>query len=370
MRIMDALWMAATVVCALLLLMGLLAGVLSPKSMTLFAFAGLAYPIVYLLNVACAMWWAVRWRWWFFVPALMLLVGIGNIGRYYQLNILKNGPDVTYEKSDLVVVTYNVKTFSAVEELTSREEADSVAHWINSRKANVVCLQEAHFSSALSYECFKDSLAGFKYGFFENSEIGKENPEKGSGLVMLSSYPIVDHEIVWSDSVRVGAVWADLDIGRDTVRVFNLHLQSTGIAPDKKGGVMAVYLKGDTLTSIGGRPRQIIDRLSQSYRARAIEAEGVARSVEKSPYPVIVCGDFNDVPTSYTYKRLRSDGLQDTFVERGRGAGFTFKGFGELFRIDYVLSDDNFFDVKEYDSCDLPYSDHNPVVVRLGVDVK
>lgn len=368
LRVLDVVWMVLTVVGAILLIMGLLSGVISPLKTTVFAIAGLFYPMVYLLNVACALWWAVRLRWWFFISLVVLIVGFGNIGRYHRLNILKNDEEVTKEQSDLVVVSYNVKTFSSVEELTTREEADSLVRWIASRKANLVCLQEAYFSTYMSLEYFRDSLSKFKYTFFENTDVNDADPETGSGLMVMSSYPIVDHGVAWADSVRVGSVWADVKLGRDTVRVYNLHLQSTGISPEDNDRSLSVRVADDTLS--GRKLSRIVDRLSQNYRIRALEAEGVARHIEASEFPVLVCGDLNDVPSSYTYNQIRTDGLQDAFVERGRGAGYTFKGFRELFRIDYILSSDSYFEVKEYDSPSLPYSDHNPVVVRLGVDAK
>lgn len=368
LRVLDVVWMVATVVCALLLLMGLLAGSVSPTRMTLFAFIGLGYPIIYILNLACALWWAIRWRWWFFVSAAVLLIGIGGIGRYYRLTILKNPSDVSYEQNDLVVVSYNVKGFSTVEELTVRQEADSIAHWFNGRGANLVCLQEAYFPSSFSFECFKDSLANFKYGFFENTLQEEEEEPSLSGLAIMSSYPIVDHGILWGDSLRVGSVWADVKVGRDTLRVYNVHLKSTGVAPADRNRTLSVNIVDDTLAV--SNLSNIVGKMSDNYQLRVGEVEEVVSGVRKSEYPVVVCGDFNDVPTSHTYKRIRSNSLQDSFIERGRGVGYTFKGFRELFRIDYILSSEDYFEVKEYDSPELPYSDHNPVISRLGVDAK
>lgn len=368
LRVVDVVWMVATVVCALLLLMGLLAGSVSPTRMTLFAFAGLGYPIIYLLNLACALWWAVRWRWWFFVSAAVLLLGLGAISRHYQVTIFKNPADVTYEQNDLVVVSYNVKGFSTVEELTVRQEADSVAHWFNGRDANVVCLQEAYFPSSFSFEIFKDSLANFKYGFFENTIDQSEEANSIAGLAILSSYPIVEHGILWGDSLRVGSVWADVKVGRDTLRVYNVHLKSTGVTPADRNRTLSVNIVDDSLA--GKNISSIVAKMSDNYKLRAKEVAEISRGISGSEHPVVVCGDFNDVPTSHTYKRLRADALQDSFLERGRGAGYTFKGFRELFRIDYILSSEDYFEVKEYDSPELPYSDHNPVISRLGVDAK
>lgn len=368
LRVVDWLWIVATVCCSVVLMMGLLAGSVSPERMTLFAFAGLGYPILYILNVACAAWWAVRWRWWFFVSLATLIIGLGGVGRYYQLSLLTTTPDVSYEKSDLVVVSYNVKGFASIEELTVREEADSVAHWFNDSRANIVCLQEAYFPSSMSFDEFKRDVADFRYGFFEHTTDENDDSQNGTGLVVMSSHPIVDHGVVLGDSLRVGSVWADVKVGRDTLRVFNLHLKSTGITQVDRNRTLSVNIVDDSLA--GKNLSNVLAKMSDNYRLRAEEVAVVAQSIESSEHPVVVCGDFNDVPTSYTYKRMRAEGLQDSFIERGRGAGYTFKGFRELFRIDYILSSESHFEVKEYDSPELPYSDHNPIISRLGLGVK
>ena len=110
----------------------------------------------------------------------------------------------------------------------------------------------------------------------------------------------------------------------------------------------------------------VVGKMVDNYRARAEQAEHIAEHIARSPYPTIVCGDFNDTPMSYTYGTIISTDLADAFVEAGKGSEYTFKGLYNLFRIDYILADEEAFEVKEYRSYDLDYSDHKSVVAVLS----
>jgi endonuclease/exonuclease/phosphatase family metal-dependent hydrolase len=85
--------------------------------------------------------------------------------------------------------------------------------------------------------------------------------------------------------------------------------------------------------------------------------------LDKSPYPNIVSGDFNSVPGSFTYHRIKGD-LQDTFLKKGAGLGNTYVGLSPTLRIDYILADKS-FDVLQYKSPTLFLSDHFPVIADL-----
>mgnify|MGYP005797605801 FL=1 len=128
-------------------------------------------------------------------------------------------------------------------------------------------------------------------------------------------------------------MWADVRVQRDTVRVFNNHLNSTHINADdidylsslRSGGVLH-----------GARVSEIVDKLRENYCRRAPQAETVAEAVKASPYPTVVCGDFNDTPASYAYYQIASE-MKDALVEKGRGAHGTYGRFFNMFRIDYIF---------------------------------
>lgn len=353
--LLDVVMFVVSLASAVALCGGLLAKVVNPQATTMFVFAGLFYQIIYLVNLACALWWVVRWKRWFWLSAAMLLVGGGSIGLFYRSDIRQKGEEVVRAREDVTIATYNVMNFN--------DAFDDVAEWIESQRAQIICLQEAHFSSGSSFDEFKGKLKKLGYGFFTNADPNNGDSKTGSGYALFSAYPIVRHRVADADSLNVNGVWADVKIGRDTVRIFNLHLQSTGVTSEEQTATLSHRIVEDSL----GRTKlsNVVTKVVDNYRARATEARNVASLVESSPHPVVVCGDFNDTPVSYTYGHLRSAGLADAFVEKGRGVEHTFKGLYNLFRIDYILPQKDAFEVKTYNSYDLDYSDHKPIVVTL-----
>lgn len=373
MRLVDVVMVVVTVVAALTLLTALLAKFISPQSVWLPAFAGLFYPIIYIANIFCALWWVVRWQRWFFLSAAMALLGMGQIGLFYRSDLAVERDEVVERsKNDLVVVTYNVMNFADHDDVVADEGEDvdnfsRVAEWINQQGANVVVMQEAHFSSGKSFEELKGSLRRMNYGYFVPADSRKEEDvTTGSGYAILSSYPMVRKGVAHADNTNVISVWADLRVGRDTVRIYNNHLQSHSITKQERINTLSPQVFADSMAH--ERLSEVVHKMAGNYKIRAEQAEVVSNHIASSPHPVVVVGDFNDTPASYVYRTIKHQNhLQDAFVEKGRGAEYTFKGLFNLFRIDYVLADKERFYVKEYRSADVPMSDHKPLVVRLGV---
>lgn len=156
-------------------------------------------------------------------------------------------------------------------------------------------------------------------------------------------------------------MWADVIVHRDTVRVYNNHMQSTQISEDDKQFLGAMAAVPDSARD--DRAKGIVRKLVRNFRVRATQADSVAGFIHDGTPRVIVCGDFNDTPMSYTYRRLRGD-LTDAFACKGRGMIYTYRGFLGVFRIDYLFHSDD-FETVDYDSEQPLWSDHNPVIVDL-----
>ena len=107
-----------------------------------------------------------------------------------------------------------------------------------------------------------------------------------------------------------------------------------------------------------------ISDLKYSFKERAKQAILLRQIIDTTVYPVIICGDFNDTPASYTYHKIKGKYI-DGFRQRGNGYGFTFKGLVKLLRIDYILYSKHFTGL-QYTSPETEWSDHNPVIMKLS----
>ena len=150
-------------------------------------------------------------------------------------------------------------------------------------------------------------------------------------------------------------------MGNDTVRIYNMHLQSIAFAPNDYKYIED--LQSDVENEDIERSKNILRRLKLAFIKRAKQSELISASISSCHFPIIVCGDFNDTPASYTYHTI-SQNLNDAFVESGNGLGRSYVGKFPSFRIDYILHSDK-FKAHNFKTIREELSDHFPVVTYL-----
>ncbi len=171
------------------------------------------------------------------------------------------------------------------------------------------------------------------------------------GLAIFSRYPVIHSgDIMYADSHHQHAMFADVNTGHDTIRVYNVHLQSMSIDASKI----------DDFERAGEHYLDIARKLKFGFVERAKQVDNLLEHIQESPYPVIVCGDFNDVPYSYTYQTFRRH-LFNAFEEAGNGLGFSYNGKLFFLRIDNQFYSNDLRAVRFDTYRDVPYSDHFPV---------
>ena len=183
-----------------------------------------------------------------------------------------------------------------------------------------------------------------------------EGQENKRALAIFSRYPIQEIETKYFGNKSNGFQSVDLQLDGQKVRLLNIHLQTNAISvmADKVASEGNLQEK-ETWLNIRG----IMGRYRRSARKRATQAKEIAGHINQSPYPTLVCGDFNDVPQSYTYYTV-SSGLQDAFKRKGRGLGITYAGKIPGLRIDYILANHQ-FKILDHRILDSNFSDHYPV---------
>lgn len=372
----DIVLAAVTVLVALLLLFMYLAPYISPGASWIFSVLGLVAPAIYVAGIILFLCWVIRWRWGYAALLLVLLLaGVPSISLYYKIDPMRRysadmlqryGIDpprrhggANNDRSVLKVMTYNVRMFYGDD---GKSTVDSLAAFVNRCDPDILCIEEFNDEARGSVQRF-DSLVGQHYRRAVYSRDGKGS--LGVSLAVYAKFPILASGRVDCinavDTTRTVAVWADLRIDRDTVRVFCNHLRSTHIKSDDSDYLMNYRFLTDTARH--EKLYSILSRFRYNSISRSHQVDTLSRLIAATPHAKIVCGDFNDTPLSYTYRRM-SHGLQDAFREKGRGFSHTYRGFYNTFRIDYVLMSDD-FEVLCYETPEVDFSDHHPVFTRL-----
>ncbi len=356
LRVLNIVMFPLTLLFSLLLLLSYLAPSIRPETSILFAFLGLGYPALLLANLLLALYWIFQGKLKFIYPVTAMLIGIGHLGNYIQ-----TGGETAPEKDKqiLKIASFNVQLFGLYQDITA---ADTVLRTTAAIGPDVFCLQEFYSTGkngGSTAEAFSKRL-NLPYSHFETLLNSKREGKYGS--LILSRFPILGSGRI--DLGKTGNIscWADLKLKNgDTVRIFNVHLQSIGFRRNDYAFIKRI--PGTTDSTITGG-KNLLRRLKRAFIRRSEQARTVADAIRSSPHPVIVCGDFNDTPLSYTYGVL-SKGLEDAYREAGSGMEKTYTGPFPSFRIDYILHSDKFSAFEYTSNGGLP-SDHKLIRASLN----
>ncbi|MCM1301176.1 MAG: endonuclease/exonuclease/phosphatase family protein [Bacteroides cellulosilyticus] len=321
-----------------------------PARMWFLPLLGLAAPALYVATVVLALYWIVRWRWGRAGVMLAFVVaGLFWAPRFWKPRFGRSYKTPTYSKAAVKVLSYNVRYLQDAE---GADCADAVLRLIDSLDADIVCLQEFSRQAAERsghYEAFAAKYAFARFGLDEEADptqaVFSKQRIVGSGVVLTPQ----------------SAVWADLRVGDDTVRVYNNHLQSTAIkAADND------YITNRDFIADADRERKfrsMARRLRANGLRRAAQVDSIAAEIAARAPRRIVCGDFNDTPMSYVYRTM-SRGLVDAFACCGEGYSHTYRGFFDMLRIDFVFASPD-LELLSYEVPEVGWSDHFPVLVRV-----
>ena len=347
----------------ILLFASYLAGWIDPGKFSAFAFLGLVYPIILVANLVFIFIWIVRGKWHFLLSLAVVIAGYGPLGRYVQLLPGKEAPD----SNELVkVMSYNVQNMAHSNFGRADEQIrDKIYGFIRSQEADIICLQEFSSAGSDTESTFSDliSHSGHRYYSYANYIPGSNR--RLYAIVTLSKHPILSSRTLsLPDDHHNFGIFNDMVLDNDTIRFYNLHLESIRLQHEDYQFVEDMS-KGQTEKgSLSEGSKSIITKLHNAYKLRARQAKMVRQSIAECRHPVVVCGDFNDTPLSYAYSQIGHE-LKDAFVGAGFGRGNTFEGKLPAMRIDYIMHSEDLtpYEFRVHHS---ELSDHYPLTVYFG----
>jgi len=359
---------AANVVCAAWLMGCFVASVVSPVQVRGLALLSLTTPFAVAANAAFVVFWI------FSSHKLRLLLSVVALVAAYPVVVPVIGwnffgkNDLSAGKGRLKVLAWNVHGLGLYGKPVDTSVPRRMMEYIRAEAPDMACLVE--FTTN-----YKDILkphggtllqrAGFReYRFVWDNGLG---PKIFVGIALFSKYPVRGLEEVELAS-RIRMLQADVVLpDGEPLRVFFLHLQSFQLADADKAYIEELKRqRGD----VGGKvamSRTFVGKFSRAFYLRALQADAVAQRVKESPHPVLLCGDFNDMPGSYAYTIIRGKRLRDAFVAKGSGLGRTYNLILPTLRIDNIFYDPARLKCTGFKTEYTPLSDHNPVTAAFDV---
>ena len=367
-RLTKRFFIISNIVVASLLLLSCANAFLPPAQWWLIALLGLLFPLLVLLVFGFLVFWMLIGSRWGFLSLVALILSWPNINSFYAWNF-SAGFKAQKEVTSVRVLSWNVHYFDQMYRPKQQQQSQRIPiiNFLKQQDADVLCLQEFFESNSPEYDSnihyIKQTL-NFPYHYFVDDYRLPHNRYK-VGPVIFSRYPILQTERLEYDGgpqkrASESLISADLNVNGDTIRIYTTHLQSVMFRRKDYQYLEKIKKVEDSLLEAS---KSIVKKLRQAYSVRGAQAESVRGALEKSPYPSILCGDFNDVPNSYTYFQIRG-GMQDAFIRRGAGIGRTYASISPTLRIDYILADQQ-FDIVQCKKVELSYSDHYPVIADV-----
>lgn len=343
-------------------IIGLLASVaskyISPENFWFLAFFGLAFPIILILNFCFVIFWIAQFRIQAIFSIIAILLSAKTCLGFIQIDYRNS----VIEKKDIKIMSYNSMLFDLYNWSKNTNSRKIILTNIAEENPEILCLQEFYTSEEKgdfnNIEAVKTIITAKNYHVAYTTTMREKDHW---GIATFTKYPIVKKgKFEFNTHSNNSCIYTDVLINQDTVRIYNMHLQS--ISFSKANYKFMNEVKDDT-TDVKNemeKSKNILRRMKRAFVKRAIQADGIALHIANCRYKVIVCGDFNDTPASYVYHTIRGN-LKDAFVESGSGFEQSYAGIFPKFRIDYIFHSKE-FKSKQYHHLSETVTDHYPII--------
>lgn len=330
--IIDGILYFINSIFALLLLIGYAIPYIKPQTLNSLSGFSLLTPLFIIVNLAFLGYWILRLKRIFFLPLIVLLIGYNNIARLYKLNAKR-----VILTDDVKVMSYNVRMFNKYDWIKKDSIKEKINNLIAEKSPDILCLQE--------YAPNPELEAMFPYKYIQYS---KNNHDFGHAI--FSQFPIINRGNLGFKDSSNNILYADILIGNDSLRFYNIHLESLGVKPQIEGLNEKAAAK-------------LSERISRVFNKQQDQVLAFLDHQQKTDNKVIVMGDFNNTAFSWAYRQLLA-GKKDAFVIAGKGFDKTFD-YPFPVRIDFILTDKS-IEVNHFKRYRNKYSDHFAIMARLS----
>ncbi|HLT52916.1 MAG TPA: endonuclease/exonuclease/phosphatase family protein [Flavobacteriaceae bacterium] len=324
-------------IMAALLLLSYILPLIPPKSFSLLAVLSLGVPLLILTNALFFLYWLLKVRKQMLLSLLVLVIGYLSFGSLYKFSS-SNKNEV---KNSFSVMNYNVRLFNIYDWIPEKDIDKHIESLIKKNSPDVLTLQEYRPDSDVDFSQFP-----YKYEELSGNKLK-------NGQAIFSKHPIVNSGSIEFPNTSNNAIFADVVKGKDTLRIYNVHLQS-----------LKIDANVDKLKQEDSE--RLLKRMGKTFEMQQLQAELFLEHKAKCKYRMLVSGDFNNTAFSYVYSEIKED-LQDAFKVAGNGFGRTYDFKFFPIRIDFILADKN-LKVARFKTFDEHYSDHYPIMATFDLE--
>ncbi len=333
------------IVLAISTFIGYVLPFLAPKLFPILSVLTLCLPLLLILNLLFFGYWAIQFKKQILLSGLVLLMGTTFINKFYKFS----SQELPKEEKDFKVMSYNVRLFNKFGWSEKETVPVEISDFVKENDPDILCIQEYSKTTDFDHKRYKHEF------------ILSKGDKIKTGQAIFSKFPIINTgDIVFPDSNN-NSIFADIKKGKDTIRVYCIHLQSIKISPD-------VNEISEDINEINQKKSVVIlRRISRAFRKQQQQAEIIMNHKKDCQYPIIICGDMNNSAFSYVYRNIKGD-LNDCFEEAGKGLGKTYDFNYYPARIDYIFTDKK-MKIKAFNNfTEIIDSDHFPIMVRLSLE--
>ena len=317
---------------ATLLLLSYLLPYVSPKTIPIFAILSLFVPILLIINIVFLIYWLIKLKKQLLLSSIVLLIGWFFITPFYKIS--ENNSALN---NDLKIMSYNVRMFNHWQWSEEKDIDDKIFNFIEEQDLDVLAIQENMLLPKYTFE--------FPYKFIE-----KKYAKGRFGMAIYSKYPIINKGSFKLKETSNNIIFADILKEKDTIRIYNIHLQSLSISPKEENFGQE-------------NSEKLIQKLKVNFKKQADQTNLFLEHENNWKGRKIICGDFNNTAYSWVYNQI-SSGKKDAFIEAGKGFGKSFD-YPFPMRIDFILIDNNAI-VNQFKTHTVKLSDHFPIQARIN----